>query len=76
VWRDRSNPETDLPTLPSGDSEKLEVGNFVIAASNPCGLKGTVTMGIVSAKGCTNLGIEGENRYENFFQQIGVSYGG
>jgi serine protease Do len=55
----------DLPVLVLGDSDTIEVGNFVLAVGNPFGLSGTVTMGIISAKGRGNLGIEG---YENFIQ--------
>ena len=40
----------DLPTLPIGDSDKLKVGEWVIAVGNPYGLNNTVTAGIVSAK--------------------------
>lgn len=70
-----SDPETDiavlqvekdhLTALPLGDSDKLEVGDFVVAIGNPFGLGQTVTLGIVSALGRTGLGIEG---YENFIQ--------
>ncbi len=56
---------TDLPTLPLGDSGKLEVGQFVLAVGDPFGLSGTVTMGIVSAKGRANLKIAD---YEDFIQ--------
>ena len=41
----------DLPALPFGDSEKLKVGEWVLAVGNPFNLKSTVTAGIVSAKG-------------------------
>ena len=41
----------DLPTLEFGDSDKLEVGEWVIAAGSPFGLAQTVTRGMVSAKG-------------------------
>lgn len=55
----------DLPTLPWGDSEKLEVGEYVLAIGNPFGLNSTITLGIVSAVGRANMGIE---QYENFIQ--------
>ncbi len=58
---DRSN----LPALAIGDSSKTEVGDVVLAIGNPFGLGGTVTMGIISAKGRSGLGIEG---YEDFIQ--------
>lgn len=52
----------DLPALPIGDSEKLKVGEWVIAVGNPYNLSSTVTAGIVSAKarglGATANGIE------------------
>jgi len=55
----------DLTELPIGDSDKLQVGDFVVAIGNPFGLNQTVTSGIVSALGRTGLGIEG---YEDFIQ--------
>jgi serine protease Do len=54
-----------LPTLPIGDSSKLQVGDVVLAIGDPFGIGETATMGIVSATGRTDLGIE---RYENFIQ--------
>ena len=54
-----------LPVLPMGDSETILVGEDVIAVGNPFGLIQTVTYGIVSAKGRSNVGI---NEYENFIQ--------
>jgi serine protease Do len=41
----------DLPAVSFGDSDKLEVGDWVVAVGNPFGLGGTVTAGIVSARG-------------------------
>lgn len=54
-----------LPFLPLGDSDKLEVGEWVIAIGSPFGLDRTVTVGVVSAKGRNRVGI---NEYENFIQ--------
>jgi Do/DeqQ family serine protease len=55
----------NLAAIPLGDSDMLEVGDFVLAIGNPFGLGQTVTSGIVSALGRTGLGIEG---YEDFIQ--------
>ncbi len=56
---------SNLSALELKDSDKLRVGDFVVAIGNPFGLGQTVTYGIVSALGRTGLGIEG---YENFIQ--------
>ena len=47
----------DLPIVAFGDSDKIRVGEIVLAIGNPFGLNRTVTSGIVSAKGRTNVGI-------------------
>ena len=54
-----------LTALKMSDSEKVRVGDFVVAVGNPYGLNQTVTSGIVSALGRSGLGIED---YENFIQ--------
>lgn len=48
---------TDLPFLKLGDSNKLEVGQWVAAIGNPFGLQATLTAGIISAKSRNNLDI-------------------
>ncbi|GAB4507635.1 MAG: Do family serine endopeptidase AlgW [Sulfuricaulis sp.] len=70
-----SDPETDvavlkidlkrLPVMTLGYSDRLRVGDVVLAIGNPFGVGQTVTMGIVSATGRNKLGI---NTFENFIQ--------
>ena len=55
----------DLAELKFGDSDVMNVGDFVVAIGNPFGIGQTVTSGIVSALGRTGLGLEG---YEDFIQ--------
>lgn len=55
---------SNLPTLPIGDSDKLKVGEWVLAVGNPFNLNSTVTAGVVSAK-ARSLGANG---IESFIQ--------
>lgn len=57
-------PSSNLPVADIGDSEKVKVGEWVIAIGNPFGLDQTVTAGIVSAKGR----VIGAGPYDNFIQ--------
>jgi serine protease Do len=54
-----------LPSIVVGDSSKIQIGDYALAVGNPFGVGKTVTMGIVSATGRSNLGIEA---YEDFIQ--------
>jgi len=56
---------TGLPTMPWGDSSKLKVAEWVLAIGNPYQLSESVTLGIVSAVGRTNLGV---STFEDFIQ--------
>jgi serine protease Do len=55
----------DLPYLELGDSEAMEIGDRVLAVGAPFGLTGSVTAGIISAKGRHDLNM---NMYEDFLQ--------
>lgn len=57
--------ETDLPTISWADSDKLRVGEIVLAIGNPFGLSKTITMGIISALSRSGMGI---TDYEDFIQ--------
>lgn len=58
------NAKNSLPVANIGDSDKLEVGDWVLAIGNPFGLERTVTCGIVSAKGR----VIGQGPYDDFIQ--------
>jgi serine protease Do len=58
------NPPPNLPYLKFGDSEAIQVGDWVLAVGNPFGLGHTVTQGIISAKGR----VIGAGPYDNFLQ--------
>jgi Do/DeqQ family serine protease len=55
----------ELPTVVMGDSDALQVGQWAVAIGNPFGLDRTLTVGVISATGRANLGIED---YEDFIQ--------
>jgi serine protease Do len=55
----------NFPVLPLGNSDAMEVGDWVIAAGNPFGLTHTITVGVISAKGRSGLGI---TDFEDFIQ--------
>lgn len=74
-----SDPQTDvavlkvevdrpLPVITFADSDQIRVGDLAFAIGNPLGVGLTVTQGIVSAVGRTDLGILGRGTYENFIQ--------
>ena len=57
--------KTNVPVMPLGHSDRLRVGDIVLAIGNPVGLSQTVTQGIVSATGRGQLGVA---TFENFIQ--------
>jgi len=54
----RIQPAGKLPVAALGDSTRLKVGEWAIAVGNPFGLESTVTVGVISATGRTDLGVE------------------
>lgn len=79
VWVIGADPRTDLallyveaprarfPVAPLGNSQTLEIGEWVVAIGNPYGLGHTVTHGIVSAKGRSTV-LPSPNLYANYIQ--------
>ncbi|MBS1262818.1 MAG: Periplasmic serine endoprotease DegP [Calditrichaeota bacterium] len=75
-----ADPETDLALLridpvaedyvaPLGDSDKIRIGDWAIAMGNPLGLDWTLTVGVISAKGRSNLNIAGGGPvFQDFIQ--------
>ena len=57
-----------LPFIPFGDSDKLRLGEWVIAIGSPYDLRSTITAGIVSAKGRSMPNYTGEYKIESFIQ--------
>lgn len=72
------DPKTDLAVLKVGsqlaaqaawgDSDKLDIGDWVLAIGSPFALERTVTAGIISAKNRTNLGLVADGGFEDFLQ--------
>ncbi len=65
VIKIKGSVPSDLPTVQLGDSDAIEDGDLVLAVGAPFGLTQTVTNGIISAKGRSDLGIAD---YEDFLQ--------
>jgi serine protease Do len=76
VWTDRGTDVAvmavsakDLIAAKLGDSDTVEIGDFVLAVGSPFGLSHSVTYGIVSAKGRRDLKLgDGSVKYQNFLQ--------
>jgi serine protease Do len=70
VKLDLSDESDALPTVPLGNSDEIRVGDWAIAIGNPLGeLEGTLTVGIISAKGRKDLRIAGGGpAYQDFLQ--------
>ena len=60
----------DLTAAPVGDSDRMQIGDFVLAVGSPFGLSHSVTFGIISAKGRRKLALGDANtiRFQDFLQ--------
>ncbi|MEO0289124.1 MAG: Do family serine endopeptidase [candidate division WOR-3 bacterium] len=58
----------NMPYLNFGDSDNIEVGDWVMAAGNPFGFDGTITVGVISAKNRTNINLSEGPVYQDFIQ--------
>lgn len=70
------DPRKKLPFLPLGDSDRLQVGQKVLAIGNPFGLEGTLTTGVVSSIGRSIQPNEGSVRLEGMIQTDAAINGG
>lgn len=57
-----------LPYLKLGDSDRIRVGDWVMAVGNPFNLEGTVTVGVISAKGRSHIPLSEGPDFQNFLQ--------
>lgn len=57
-----------LPVVPLANADDIKVGDWAIAVGNPFGLSGTVTVGVVSAKGRSGLPLPEGPSYQDFIQ--------
>ena len=62
------DPPADMKYASFGDSDKVKVGEWVVAIGSPQGLDWTVTQGIISATHRTGIGVLGPTGYEDFLQ--------
>ncbi len=59
---------SDMPYIEFGNSDDIEVGDWVMAVGNPFGFDGTVTVGVISAKNRSNIALSGGPMYQDFIQ--------
>lgn len=62
------SPRTDWPWVPLADSDKVKVGDFVVAIGSPFGLEQSVSLGIVSARGRRDIAPSGRQGLYDFLQ--------